>query len=117
MEQEFDYDKYIWKIHFRPWFIIPGEYTYKTTVDFVERLLTIRKTITNTHMVNDQIYDLDDDSFSELLSFAEISKIREFENKTEEELKKLDRGYRDGWRLQYSYFTKDIPNKTDSNSW
>lgn len=116
MNQDFDYEKYIWQIQFRPWYIIPGEFTYNTTIDYVGRMVTIRKTITNTHMVNEQIYDFENnESFNELLSYSEIAKIHEFEDLNEEDLKKRDRGYRDGWRLKYSYFTHEDPPRTDGS--
>lgn len=116
MDKEFDFEKYIWQIQFRPWYIIPGEYTYNTTIDYIGRMVTIRKTITNTHMVNEQIFDFEDDkSFDELLSYSEIAKLHEFEKLSEEELKSRDRGYRDGWRLRYSYFTHEVPPRIDGS--
>ena len=114
MDQEFDYEKYIWQIQFRPWYKIPGEFTYNTTIDYIGRMVTIRKTITNTYMVNDQIYDFEDDEcFDELLSYSEIKKLHEFEKLSEKELKNKDRGSRDGWQLKYSYFTHDDPPRVD----
>ena len=116
MEQAYDYEKYIWQIQFRPWYIIPGEFTYNTTIDYVGRMVTIRKTITNTHMVNEQIYDFeDDDSFDELLFYSEIEKLHGFEELSEAEMKSRDRGYREGWRLKYSYFTHEDPPRVDGS--
>ena len=47
--------------------------------------------------------------------YSIIPKIREFEEMSDEELKRIDRGYRDGWRLKYSYFTKDEPARKDGS--
>ena len=116
MEQEFDFEKYIWRIEFRPWYIIPGELTYNTTIDYVARMVTIRTMTTNTHMVNEQTYNFEDDeSFDELLSYSEIKKLHEYEALSEETLKRLDRGYRDGWRLKYSYFTHEVSPRVDGS--
>lgn len=114
-DEKYDYEKYIWQIQFRPWYIVPEDYTYNTTIDYINRLLTIRKTIRNTHMVNEQIYEIDDEDYKELLTFSEIEKMQKFENVPEEELRKRDRGYRDGWRLKYSYFTHGVPPRTDGS--
>ena len=114
MEQEFDYEKYIWQIQFRPWYIVPREHTYKTIIDCVKRTVTVRRTITNTYMVNERIYDFEDDeNFEELLSYSEIAKIHEFESLSDDELRGKVCGYRDGWGLKYSYFTHEVPPRID----
>lgn len=116
MQQIFDHKKYIWQIQFCPWYTDSVEYTYNTTIDYIGRTVTVRKTIINTQMVKEQFYDLkDSDAFDELLSYSEIALLRDFEQLSEEDLKKRDRGYRDGWRLKYSYFTHDDPPRIDGS--
>ncbi len=110
-ENEFDYEKYIWQIQFQPIHIIPEKYSYNTTIDYLNRVLTIRRTNVDANRTRTKTIKLTDkDNFEKLLSLSEISKIREFENKSADELRKLDRGYRDGWSLHYYYYTHEAPS-------
>lgn len=113
--EKFDYEKYIWQIQFRPWYVIPEKCTHSAAIDYLNRCLIVRKTMTNTGMVNEKVYDIDSEIFHELLSYSEISKINAFENQTENDLNDHSRGYRDGWRVKYSYFTKGALPRTDGS--
>ena len=110
----FDYEKYIWQIQFHPVHSFPGKYSYNTTIDYLKRVLIIRRTNADTKRTKTKEIKLMDNSrFEELLRLSEISKIREFERKSDDELRNLDMGYRDGWKLHYCYFTHDDPPMTE----
>ena len=111
---EFDYEKYIWQIQFVPSYIWHEKYAYNTTIDFVKRLLIVRKTLKNENTTSKKIYSIDnDESYEKLLELSRISDIQEFESKTEDEQRAYYKGYRDGWLLYYSYFTNGKPPRTD----
>ena len=111
--KDFNFEKYIWQIQFYPSFIGYRDCTYNITLDYLNRLLFIRITDNNTQTMKERIYDIDDESFEELLSYSEISKIQAFENKSEVELNELETGYRDCWMLKYHYFTHDKLPRAD----
>ncbi len=108
MENPFDYEKYIPQIKIRPWYETPGEFTYTITIDCVDLSLTVRKTVTGTEMVNDQIYDLEDEAhMAELLPLMELKHFQEFESLSEQELQKRIQGQRDGWYVKYTYYVHE----------
>ena len=119
MSSEFDYTKYIWLIQLRrkSMFFLslpPSAYVQTADVDYVNRRIILRETDKHEQVTKEQIFVIDDEeSFAELLTYSEITKIREFESLDETELALFDRGYRDGWYMEYSYFTKDDPPRTD----
>lgn len=114
MKPEFDFDKYIWQIQFQPRKIFPSkEPSCHTTIDLLNRVLIVRKTDSITHIVSEQIYEISDADYEQLLPHTEIEKIQSFERKSAEELKWSDWGYRDGWWLDYSYFTHEVPPRID----
>lgn len=114
MEPKFDFDKYIWQIQFQPWNILPSiEPSSHLTIDLLNKVLIVRKTDANTYMVSEQIYEISDADYEQLLPHTEIEKIKSFEGKPADELKRSDRGYRDGWWLNYSYFTREVPPRID----
>ena len=114
LENGFDYKKYIWQIQFQPAHIIQGKYDYDTTIDYLNKVIIIRRTNTDTMRIKTKEIRLTDNSrFEDLLQLSEISRIREFENKSDDELSKLDIGYRDGWKLRYAYFIHDDQTKIE----
>ena len=113
-EKEFDYEKYIWKIQFQPACISTEKYSFITIIDYVNRVLLIRRTNENTKRTKTKEIKLSDKKcYEELLHLSEISKIKEFENKSADELRKLDSGYRDGWSLCYCYYTHGDPSEIE----
>ena len=97
-------DNCIRKIWFRPWYDEPREYTNAITIDYEECLLTIRRTITGTTLVNEQIYEIEEESFEQLLANSNVVDIKRFESLTEEDLEKRKCGQRDNWFVRYRYY-------------
>ncbi len=113
-EKEFDYEKYIWKIQFQPAHIFTEKYSFITIIDYVNRALVIRRTNEDTKRTKTKEIKLSDKKcYEELLHLSEISKIKEFENKSADELRKLDSGYRDEWHLHYCYYTHGDPSEIE----
>lgn len=112
--QAVDYSRYIWQIQFQTKScfetMFPSFSVETTTIDYMDRRCVISRTDKHTQTTVDQIVPIDDDdAFAELLSYSEIAKIREFENMDEEDRQPFDRGYYDGCRLEYTYFTMEDP--------
>ena len=114
MEKEFDFEKYIWQIQFRPRFMFPENRSFCATVDYLNRRLIFSESNTDSHSTDEVIFSIDDDKrFAELLSYSEISKIRQFEAIPGKELWKQAYAYRDGWRMEYYYFMRGVPPRVD----
>lgn len=108
-----NYQQYIWQFQFHPGHFLRKEIPYFVTIDYINRKLTINRIDPISSESKSQCFDISDDEFEGLLQYSEIEKIREFENKSEEELSVLEEGYRDGWYVEYSYYTQDVPPRTD----
>lgn len=113
MNKAYDYNKYIWQIQFRARHAIESMYRrkYNTIIDPVNRMVILHETDTLFHETNTQYFEITDEAFAELLPLLSIQLNREFELLPEEVL--IDQGYRDGWSLRYTYFTKENPPKRD----
>ena len=92
------------KIWFRAWYDEPREYTKTITIDYEDRSFCIRRTITGTTLVNDQIYEIEDVSFERLLAVSRVEDIKGFEALTEEDLKNRKCGQRENWFVRYRYY-------------
>ena len=112
--QSFDYQKYIWQIQFEPMTILSSrKYTYNTTIDYITRTVIQRRTNTLSRKTKEKIRHISEKQYKELIEFSSIEKIRDFEHKSKNELHTVGCGYRDGWSLAYSYFTKEDPPRID----
>ncbi len=102
---------YIWQIQFQ-WYGMFSRMPYENiTIDYLNRKVLVRNTDIEQKVTKEITYDIEDAEFNELLKVSEISKLREFEEKTEEE--KSECGFRDEGYVVYSYFTNDDPHRTD----
>lgn len=114
MVQQFDYKKYIWQIQFEPMTVIPSsKYIYHTTIDYINRIVIQSRTNTLSLKTKDKVRKISNRQYQELLDYSTIESIKAFNAKSEKELLTLDCGYRDGWYLPYSYFTKEDPSRID----
>ena len=106
-------DNYIKKIWFRSWYDKPREYTTAITIDYEDRLLTIRKTLTGTNLVNEQIYEIENEAFEQLLTVSKVDDIKKFESLSEEQLARREDGLRKGWYVKYRYYEGPDMIKTE----
>lgn len=108
-----NYDNSIWQIQFCMYPYLSRECKYNMTLDLENKLLVTRKTLRSKRIVYEKIYEIADNELKALHNLVDLEKIKSFEAKEFEELKDLELGYRDGWRLEYSYFTNGRPPRID----
>lgn len=109
--KKYDYKKYIWQIQFIPRHIL-SKSTDSITIDFVNRHVIVRKTDSDTIITKIQTYEINEKDFETIIPFIEINAIKSYGEKEADERGTVV-GYRDGWRLEYSYFTQEVPPRGD----
>ena len=102
----FDFDKYIWQIQFHTYDVLSSTYISSKIIDYLNKIAIVKDVNILTGEVEEATYTIRKDRFKGLLELSEIKKIIEFEAKSPKELESLNNGYRDGCKLEYTYFVQ-----------
>lgn len=114
MSKEYDFEKYIWQIQFQHHGLFSLLPDGNITINYLKRVVIVKDIDNREKVVNVRTYEIEDVQFEQLLELSMISKLREFEGKSKDELMDLECGFRDeGCFMIYSYFTHGEPPRTD----